>query len=223
MLDSDLDSLRVQLNKANYDLSNLRAEAERTKLRYEALIRDRDTQLLIEQKKSEDLQNDRKFLFNKQQSQATDLLTLQDEYANYKVVPICGRCLMKQETESTMRTLKKENSLIRDKMIEMEERLAEVETSSQRQAEISAQKAQLAQEGLKKCKEDLRRVTQDLGYKRSALNRAQEMNAEYEAELRELRTLKENSGDSEILKRDLSGRYMEIVADDRSYELGEAT
>jgi len=86
-----------------------------------------------------------------------------------------------------------------------EERLSEIEISSQRQMEMNAQKTQLAQEALKKCKEDLRRVTQDLGYKRSALNRAQEMNAEYEAELRELRTLKETSGDAEILKRELSG------------------
>ena len=77
--------MRIQLNKATYELSNFRTEAERTKLRYEAMIRDRDTQILIEQKKSEDLQKDRKFLFEKQQSQATELLTLQDEYANYKV------------------------------------------------------------------------------------------------------------------------------------------
>ena len=49
------------------------------------MIRDRDTQILIEQKKSDDLQKDRKFLFEKQQSQATELLTLQDDYANYKV------------------------------------------------------------------------------------------------------------------------------------------
>jgi hypothetical protein len=87
-LDSDIESLRVQLNKANYDLSNLRAENERSKLRYDALLRDRDTQIIIEQKKSEDLQKDRKFLFDKQQSQATELLTLQDEYANYKVVSL---------------------------------------------------------------------------------------------------------------------------------------
>jgi hypothetical protein len=66
-------------------MSNLRTESERTKLRYENMIRDRETQILIEQKKSEDLQKDRKFLFDKQQSQATELLTLQDEYANYKV------------------------------------------------------------------------------------------------------------------------------------------
>ena len=49
------------------------------------MLRDRDIQILAEQKKSEDLQKDRKFLFDKQQSQATELLTLQDEYANYKV------------------------------------------------------------------------------------------------------------------------------------------
>jgi hypothetical protein len=83
--DTELESLRIQLNKANYDLSNIRTESERTKLRYENMIRDRETQILIEQKKSEDLQKDRKFLFEKQQSQATELLTLQDEYANYKV------------------------------------------------------------------------------------------------------------------------------------------
>ena len=62
------------------------------------MIRDRDTQILIEQKKSEDLQKDRKFLFEKQQSQATELLTLQDEYANYKVLPaqhpLCGHKLI---------------------------------------------------------------------------------------------------------------------------------
>lgn len=86
LIETDLESLRLQLNKANYDISNLRAEAERTKLRYENMIRDRDTQLLTEQKKSEDLQKDRKFLFDKQQSQSTELITLQDEYANYKVL-----------------------------------------------------------------------------------------------------------------------------------------
>lgn len=85
-LDMELESLRIQLKKANYDLSNLRAESERTKLRFENMVRDRDTQILVEQKKSEDLQKDRKFLFEKQQSQSTELLTLQDEYANYKVV-----------------------------------------------------------------------------------------------------------------------------------------
>ena len=114
---------------------------------------------------------------------------------------------MKQEAEGIMRTLKKENSMMKDQMIEMEERLAEIEATSQRQLEQNTQKTQLAQEALKKCKEDLRRVTQDLGYKRSALNRAQEVNAEYEAELRELRTLKENSGDAEILNRELSGLH----------------
>ena len=88
--DSEPENLRVQLNKVNYDLSNLRTESERAKLRYETMIRDRDTQILIEQKKSEDLQKDRKFLFEKQQSQATELLTLQDEYANYKVHISCA-------------------------------------------------------------------------------------------------------------------------------------
>lgn len=78
----------MQLNKANYELSNLRAEAERTKLRYETMIRERDTQILIEQKKSEDLAKDRKFLFEKQQSQATELLTIQDEYSIYKVTSL---------------------------------------------------------------------------------------------------------------------------------------
>jgi hypothetical protein len=94
---------------------------------------------------------------------------------------------------------------MKEKVVEMEERLSEIETSSKRQVEQATQKAQLAQEALRKCKEDFRGVSQDLGYKRSALNRAQEMNSEYEAELRELRTLKENSGDAEILKRELSG------------------
>ena len=94
---------------------------------------------------------------------------------------------------------------MKDQVVEMEERLSEIEITSQRQVEQATQKAQLSQEALKKCKDDVRRITQDLGYKRSALNRAQEMNSEYEAELRELRTLKENSGDAEILKRELSG------------------
>ena len=85
IVESDLESARIQLNKANYDLSNLRAESERTKLRFENMIRERDTQIIIEQKKAEDLQKDRKFLFEKQQAQSTELLTLQDEYANYKV------------------------------------------------------------------------------------------------------------------------------------------
>jgi hypothetical protein len=75
------------LNKANYDQSNLRTEAERTKIRFESMLRERETQILLEQKKSEDLQKDRKFLFEKQQAQATELLNLQDEYANYKVLP----------------------------------------------------------------------------------------------------------------------------------------
>ena len=86
-IETELESLRIQLNKANYDLSNSRTEAERTKLRFEDMLRDRDTQIIIEQKKADDLQKDRKFLFEKQQSQATELLTLQDEYANYKVSP----------------------------------------------------------------------------------------------------------------------------------------
>jgi hypothetical protein len=51
------------------------------------MVRERDTQIIIEQKKAEDLQKDRKFLFEKQQAQSTELLTLQDEYANYKVLP----------------------------------------------------------------------------------------------------------------------------------------
>jgi hypothetical protein len=51
------------------------------------MIRERDTQIIIEQKKAEDLQKDRKFLFEKQQAQSTELLALQDEYANYKVSP----------------------------------------------------------------------------------------------------------------------------------------
>jgi hypothetical protein len=94
---------------------------------------------------------------------------------------------------------------MKDRFLEMEERVSDVESSSQRQTEQAGQKVQLAQDALKKCKEDLRRTMQDLGYKRSALNRAQEMNSEYEAELRELRTLKEQSADAEILKRELSG------------------
>ena len=48
------------------------------------MLRDRDTQIQQEQKKSQDLQKDRKFLFEKQQSQSTELLTVQDDYANYK-------------------------------------------------------------------------------------------------------------------------------------------
>ena len=63
----------------------MKAELERTKLRHENMIRERETQIIIEQKKSEDLLKDRKFLFEKQQAQSTDLLTIQDEYANYKV------------------------------------------------------------------------------------------------------------------------------------------
>jgi hypothetical protein len=105
---------------------------------------------------------------------------------------------------------------MRDQVTEMKERVSEVEASSQRQVELASQRAQLAQEALKKCKEDLRRMTQDLGYKRSALNRAQEMNSEYEAELRELRTLKENFNDAEILKQDLSGQRLWKATNGRS-------
>jgi hypothetical protein len=104
--------------------------------------------------------------------------------------------------------MRKENGAMKEQVLEIEETLREVETATERQVTQSVQKAQLAQEALKKCKEDLRRMTQDLGYKRSALNRAQEMNSEYEAELRVLRTLKETSGDAEILKRELSGYSM---------------
>jgi len=94
---------------------------------------------------------------------------------------------------------------MKDQVTEMEERLSDIDTSTQRLVEQATQKAGLATEALKKCKEDLRRTTQDLGYKRSALIRAQEMNSDYDAELRELRTLKESSGDAEILQRELSG------------------
>jgi protein subunit release factor A len=96
---------------------------------------------------------------------------------------------------------------MKDQVTEIEEQLGDIEVSTQRQVEQATQKAGLATEALKKCKEDLRRTTQDLGYKRSALTRAQEMNSEYEAELRELRTLKESYGDAEILKRELSGPH----------------
>lgn len=96
---------------------------------------------------------------------------------------------------------------MKDQVTEMEERLNDIDTSTQRLVEQATQKAGLATEALKKCKEDLRRTTQDLGYKRSALTRAQEMNSDYEAELRELRTLKESSGDAEILQRELSGSH----------------
>src|SRR5271155_1789523 len=109
--------------------------------------------------------------------------------------------------EATVRSLRKENQILKDYVGDMEDKVSEVENSSQRQIEQSLQKAQLASEALQKVKEDLRRTTQDLGYKRSALNRAQEMNSEYEAELRELRTLKETSGDAEILQRELSGSH----------------
>ena len=110
---------------------------------------------------------------------------------------------------------------MKDQVTEMEERVGELEVSTQRQIERASQKAQLAQETLKKCKDDLRRTTQDLGYKRSALNRAQEMNSEFEAELRELRTLKENSGDSEILRRELSGETSWECAYNRGHKLCE--
>jgi hypothetical protein len=51
------------------------------------MLRDRETQIQQEQKKSQDLQKDRKFLFEKQQSQSTELLTVQDDYTNYKANP----------------------------------------------------------------------------------------------------------------------------------------
>ena len=100
---------------------------------------------------------------------------------------------------------------MKDQVTEMEERLSDIDASTQRLVEQATQKAGLATEALKKCKEDLRRTTQDLGYKRSALTRAQEMNSEYEAELRELRTLKESSGDVEILQRELSGMILPLL------------
>lgn len=127
------------------------------------------------------------------------------------------------ETEATIRTLRKESGAIKEQMIEMEERLSQVETTSQRRVDLAVQKTQLAQETLKKCKEDLRRVTQDLGYKRSALNRAQEMNSEYEAELRELRALKENSGDAEVIQRELSGLAPRESAYGRGHKLYKTT
>jgi chromosome segregation ATPase len=112
---------------------------------------------------------------------------------------------MQLEAEATMRTLKKDNSAMKDEVDEMEDRVEETAASARRSIEQASQRANLAVENLKKCKDDLRRIQQDLGYKRSALNRAQEMNSEYEAELRELRTLKETSRDADLLKRELSG------------------
>ena len=104
-----------------------------------------------------------------------------------------------------MRTLKKENLAMKDQVAEMEDHVAEMDAAARRSIEQATQRATLAVENLKKCKDDLRRAQQDLGYKRAALNRAQEMNSEYEAELRELRTLKETSRDADLLKRELSG------------------
>lgn len=92
-----------------------------------------------------------------------------------------------------------------DKVEEMNDRVAEMEAEARRSVEKASQRANLAVENLNKCKDDLRKVQQDLGYKRSALNRVKEMNSEYEAELRELRTLKETSRDADLLKRELSG------------------
>jgi hypothetical protein len=112
---------------------------------------------------------------------------------------------MQLEAEATMRTLKKDNLAMKDEVDEMEDRVEETAASARRSIEQASQRANLAVENLKKCKDDLRRIQQDLGYKRSALNRAQEMNSEYEAELRELRTLKETSRDADLLKRELSG------------------
>jgi DNA repair exonuclease SbcCD ATPase subunit len=118
-----------------------------------------------------------------------------------------------------MRTLKRDDTALRDRVSEMEQQLSDIDNSSRRQIERANQKAQLAQDALGKCKEDLRRTQQDLGYKRAALNRAQEMNSEYDAELRELRTLKEESADAEILKRDLSGHSSKNHFICRSHEL----
>ncbi|KAK9468696.1 spindle assembly checkpoint component Mad1 [Lipomyces arxii] len=116
------DSLRAQNHVLQYEISNLRDERERDKLRYEKSIRDLEHKLVEESKRSETVETDQKYIFDKYNKVSEELQKLKSEWP-----------AAKESLEKTVRGLTHENDDVKDARDEAEAALRSAESALKRQ------------------------------------------------------------------------------------------
>ncbi|KAK9239806.1 spindle assembly checkpoint component Mad1 [Lipomyces kononenkoae] len=75
-----VDILRAENHGLKYELSNLRDEREREKLRFEATVRELELKIAEEGKRADALESDQQFLFDKHKESTAELNKLKEEW-----------------------------------------------------------------------------------------------------------------------------------------------
>ncbi|KAK9324763.1 spindle assembly checkpoint component Mad1 [Lipomyces orientalis] len=77
---TSVDALRAENHALKYELSNLKDEREREKLRFETTIREFELKITEEGKRADALESDQQFLFDKHKEAAAELAKLKEEW-----------------------------------------------------------------------------------------------------------------------------------------------
>ncbi|KAK9248762.1 spindle assembly checkpoint component Mad1 [Lipomyces tetrasporus] len=198
-----VDGLRAENHALKYELSNLKDEREREKLRFETTIRELELKITDEGKRADALESDQQFLFDKHKEATAELTKLKDEWPAEK-----------SAFEKRIRSLQHDLAEIRDAHDEASSTLRTAESAIKRQENEFKVKERTLTNAMQDLQEQFANVSTALHRKVLELN---ERNEIVEKLSTENKSLLAKAGDLHLLDT-LQRQLSEQIAKSRSLE-----
>ncbi|BFZ63238.1 coiled-coil domain-containing protein mad1 [Saitoella coloradoensis] len=197
--DSESAELLVQLQKLQYELSNLQSESERSKLEFEAKERETQARALEETKKVNELETDKRFLFERSREQAAELDDLRAQLAQVKA-----------ETAKEAKTLREENSTMKEKVAHLDTQNHLLVESSQQELNAMHARVENYEAMNAQMREEMASLSETLTEKSNALAASEEKATILEERVKELESRGVDAEEMATVQRELSHKLDEL-------------
>ncbi|KAL7276529.1 coiled-coil domain-containing protein mad1 [Rhizina undulata] len=193
------ENLRSKLNAALYELSTLRDERELEKIRHEKEIRGLEAKVEEQGKRADEVETDKRFLFDQHKEVSEKLKKVKDQATNQK-----------QDLERQIRRLKQENSEFRDTITYKDEEISSQHRQYRRQLEDLETRIKTLTRTNEEMKEEINAATRNLQDVQGKFAQAEERAGNLETEMLRVRA---QTGDLEtlgLLKKELAEQVNHI-------------
>ncbi|KAK9367259.1 spindle assembly checkpoint component Mad1 [Lipomyces kononenkoae] len=190
---SPVDMFRAEIHALKYELSNLKDEREREKLRFEATVRELELKITEEGKRADDLESDQQFLFDKHKESTAELNKLKEEWPAEKAA-----------LERRNRGLQHDLDEARDARDEASSALRSAESSIKRQTEEFKVKERTLTTAVQDLQQQLAHLNNAVQQKGVELNDRNEMVEMLSSENKSLKSKTEDLHLLDTVQRQLS-------------------
>ncbi|KAK9375708.1 spindle assembly checkpoint component Mad1 [Lipomyces chichibuensis] len=188
-----IDILRAENHGLKYELSNLKDEREREKLRFEATIRELELKIAEEGKRADALESDQQFLFEKHKESTAELNKLKEEWPAEK-----------SALEKKNRSLQHDLSEAREAHDEASSALRSANSALKRQADEMKVKEQTLTSAVRDLQEQLALLNTALQEKLVDLNERNEIVEKLSSENKSLKAKTDDLHLLDTMQRQLS-------------------